>query len=56
MQYRISKVYHNADFDVIEITNKKTNQKENYAFPIQPSNVVVQLKVSEKQINHSQKG
>lgn len=48
MQYRISKVFHNKDYDVLEITNKKTNQKVNYAFLIQPTDVTVRLKVSER--------
>jgi len=48
MRYRITKVYHNADFDVIEITNKKTGEKENYAFPIQSNDIRVKLKVKEE--------
>ena len=48
MKYRISKVYKNNDFDVIEITNKKTNEKCNYAFPIQSNDISIKLKVKER--------
>jgi hypothetical protein len=48
MRYRISKVFHNKDFDVLEITDKKTNQKYCYAFPIQSDDDVVKLKVTER--------
>jgi len=48
MKYRISKVYHNADFDIIEIVNKETNEKCNYVFPIQPNDIHIKLKVKGK--------
>jgi len=45
MKYRISKVYPSDGFDVIEIVNKKTNEKCNYAFPIQSNDIKIKLKV-----------
>ena len=45
MRYKILKVYHNKDYDVLEILNKKTGQRENYAFPIQANDIKISLKV-----------
>jgi len=51
MKYRISKIFHNEDYDVIEITDKKTLQKNTYAFPIQKNDAIVKLSVKVQSLN-----
>jgi len=48
MKYKITKVFHNPDYDVLEITNKKTQEKNNYAFPVQSNDVKIKLSVKGK--------
>lgn len=45
MRYAIIKVYHNPEYDVLEIMDKKTGQRENYAFPVQKNNIRIPVKV-----------
>ena len=45
MKYKILKVFHNPDYDVLEIIDKKTGRKENYAFPMQSNDVKIKLRV-----------
>jgi hypothetical protein len=45
MRYSILKVYHNNDYDVLEILDKKTGKRNNYAFPIQKTDIIIPLKV-----------